>query len=112
MLYEARAQQPAAELVQQFIDAYNNRNFGYFEKMLAPDVVVPDDDGHILTDRQHMLDLFRMRFALEPPAKITASNIVTREAGNSLLASFAYTYERVGDSFAVYHFTCAGHPAM
>jgi len=96
-LYEARAQQPAGELVQQFIDAYNNRNFGYFEKMLAPDVVVPDDDGHILTDRQHMLDLFRMRFALEPPAKITASNIVTREAGNSLLASFAYTYQRVGD---------------
>jgi ketosteroid isomerase-like protein len=95
---EARAQQPASAtmMAKQFIDAYNDRNLAYFEKMLAPDAVVPDDDGHILTDRPHMIDLFRMRFALEPPAKMTASNIVTREAGNSMLASFAYTYERVG----------------
>src|SRR5262249_7899839 len=86
----------AMTMAQQFIAAYNDRNLAYFEKMLAPDVVIPDDDGHILTDRDHMLDLFRMRFALAPPAKMTASNIVTREAGNSRLVSFAYTYERVG----------------
>ena len=94
---QVRAQQAAAgpALVQEFIDAYNKRNFAYFEKMLAPDVVIPDDDGHILTDRPHMIDLFRMRFALEPPAKMTASNVVSREAGNAVLASFAYTYERV-----------------
>ena len=45
-VYEASAQQPAAELVQQFVDAYNDRNFGYFEKMLAPDVVVPDEGAY------------------------------------------------------------------
>src|SRR5262245_19334371 len=68
----------AAALVQEFVNAYNKQDLAYFEKMLTSDVVVPDDDGHILVDRPHMIDLFRRRFAVAPPDKLTASNVVTR----------------------------------
>ena len=89
-------QAPAATLVQGFVDAYNKQDLAYFERMLAPDVVVPDDDGHILVDRAHMIDLFRRRFSETPPDKLTVSNIVTRSIGDVSWASFAYTFDHSG----------------
>ena len=90
-------QAPAADLVQGFVDAYNKQDLAYFERMLAPDAVVPDDDGHILVDRAHMIDLFRRRFSVTPPDKLTASTVVTRSAADVSWASFAYTFNHSGD---------------
>ena len=95
-LFLQQSGDPANKLVQAFVDAYNRQDIAYFEKTLAPDVVVPDDDGHILVDRPHMIDLFRRRFMPKPPDKLTPSNIVTRASGDVIWASFAYTFDQSG----------------
>ncbi|MBI2150120.1 MAG: nuclear transport factor 2 family protein [Acidobacteria bacterium] len=73
----AAGQQPVADLVQAGVDAYNRQDVAYFEKMLAPDVVWLDDDGHAVAGKDRVLAFLRNQLGATPPRKLVVTNIRT-----------------------------------
>ncbi len=89
----AAGQQPVADLVQAGVDAYNRQDVAYFEKMLAPDVVWLDDDGHAVAGKDRVLAFLRNQLGATPPRKLIVTNIRTGNTSDAAWASFAYVME-------------------
>ena len=87
------AQQAVADMVQAGIDAYNKQDIGYFEKMLAPDVVWLDDDGHALSGKDRVLGFLRGQLSATPTRKLTITNVRTGSSIDAAWVSFAYTMD-------------------
>ena len=86
--------QPAVEdMVQAGIEAYNKQDIGYFEKMLAPDVVWLDDDGHAIAGKDRVLGFLRGQLTATPPRKLTIANVKTGSSNDAAWVSFAYTMD-------------------
>src|SRR6516225_8221879 len=91
------AQQKAgSEIVQAGIEAYNAKNVAYFEKNLADDVALIDEDGHTLVGKTRVLPFLRNQLTDPTPRKLTAKNIHVGSTNDAAWAYFAYTIEHEG----------------
>jgi hypothetical protein len=85
----ATASAPISDLVNSIVMAFNNRDTAYFQKIIAPDAVWLDEDGHHL---QAMVWMNRLMSA-NPPRKLTITNLRTGNWDNAGWAGFNYVIE-------------------
>jgi len=85
----AAASGPIAEVMDSVVAAFNKRDSAYFEKLIAPDAVWFDEDGH------HLLATVWMNRLLtaNPPRKLSISNLRTGNWDTSGWAGFNYVLE-------------------
>ena len=67
----AVASGPVADLVKAIVTAFNTRDVAYFQKLIAPDAVWLDEDGH------HLIAMVCMNRLLSsnPPRKLSVTNV-------------------------------------
>src|SRR6266566_7042012 len=60
-----------ADVVNSIVTAFNNRDTAYLQKLIAPDAVWLDEDGH------HLIAMVWMNrlMTANPPRKLTISNL-------------------------------------
>jgi ketosteroid isomerase-like protein len=85
----ASASGPVAELVNSIVTAFNNHDTAYLQKLIAPDAVWLDEDGHHLIA---MVWMQRLQ-AANPPRKLTISNLRVGNWDNTGWAGFNYVME-------------------
>ncbi len=85
----ATASGPIADLVNQIVTAFNNRDTAYLQKVIAPDAVWLDEDGH------HLIAMVWMQrlTAANPPRKLTISNLRVGNWDNAGWAGFNYVMQ-------------------
>ena len=85
----ATASGPVADLVKGIVTAFNNRDIPYFQKLIAPNAVWLDEDGH------HLLAMVWMNRLLSsnPPRKLTVTNVRTENWDTAGWAGFNYVIE-------------------
>ena len=85
----ATAAGPIADLVNQIVKAFNNRDTAYFQKLIAPDAVWFDEDGH------HLLAMVWMNRLLSsnPPRKLSITNLRVGNWDTAGWAGFNYVIE-------------------
>ena len=85
----ATASGPVADLVKAIVTAFNNRDIPYFQKLIAPDAVWLDEDGH------HLIAMVWMNRLLSsnPPRKLSISNLRTENWDTAGWAGFNYVIE-------------------
>ena len=89
-------QKPGPEIVQAGIDAYNAKNVAYFEKYLAEDVVLIDEDGHTMSGKSGVLGFLKNQLTDPTPRKLTVKNIKVGSTSDAAWAYFAYTIDHEG----------------
>ena len=89
-------QQAGAEIVQAGIDAYNAKNVAYFEKQLADDVALIDEDGHTVSGKASVLSFLKNQLTDPTPRKVTAKNIKVGSTRDAAWAYFSYTIDHQG----------------
>ena len=85
----AAATGPIAELVNSIVTSFNNRDAAYFQKIIAPDAVWLDEDGHHLIATVWMNRLL----SANPPRKLSISNLRVVNADTSAVVGFNYVLE-------------------
>ena len=85
----ATASGPIAEVMNNMVTAFNNRDTAHFQKLIAPDAVWLDEDGHHLLASVWMSRLL----SANPPRKLTVSNLRTQSWDNAGWAGFNYVLE-------------------
>lgn len=85
----ATASGPAADLVNAIVTAFNKHDTAYLQKLIAPDAVWLDEDGHHL---QAMVWMNRI-MAATPPRKLSITNLRTGNWENTAWAGFNYVIE-------------------
>jgi len=85
----ASASGPVADLVNTIVTSFNNRDTAYFQKIIAPDAVWLDEDGHHLLATVWMSRLM----SANPPRKLTISNLRVGSTDSSAWAGFNYVLE-------------------
>jgi ketosteroid isomerase-like protein len=85
----ANASGPIADLVNSIVMAFNNRDTAFLEKVIAPDAVWLDEDGH------HLIGMVWMQrlTAANPPRKLTISNLRVQNWDNAAWAGFNYVMQ-------------------
>ena len=85
----AVASGPVADLVKAIVTAFNNRDVAYFQKLIAPDAVWLDEDGH------HLIAMVWINRLLSsnPPRKLSVTNVRTENWDNAGWAGFNYVIE-------------------
>jgi ketosteroid isomerase-like protein len=85
----AVASGPVADLVKAIVTAFNNRDVAYFQKLISPDAVWLDEDGH------HLIAMVWMNRLLSsnPPRKLSVTNVRTENWDNAGWAGFNYVIE-------------------
>src|SRR5437763_1972157 len=85
----ATASGPVADLVKAIVTAFNSKDVAYFQKLIAPDAVWLDEDGH------HLLAMVWMNRLLSanPPRKLSITNLRTENWDNAGWAGFNYVIE-------------------
>jgi hypothetical protein len=83
------ASAPIADVVNAIVTAFNNRDTAYFQKVIAPDAVWLDEDGHHLQATVWMNRLM----GANPPRKLTVSNLRTGNWDTAGWAGFNYVIE-------------------
>jgi len=83
------ASAPIADVVNAIVTAFNNRDTAYFHKVIAPDAVWLDEDGHHLQATVWMNRLM----GANPPRKLTVSNLRTGNWDTAGWAGFNYVIE-------------------
>jgi ketosteroid isomerase-like protein len=86
---QAAASGPIADLVNTIVTNFNNRDTAYFQKLISPDAVWLDEDGHHLIASVWMSRLM----SANPPRKLTISNLRVGNMDNSGWAGFNYVLE-------------------
>ncbi len=83
---------PLVGVVSALVTAFNNQDRGYFQKMIAPDAVWFDEDGH------HMAAAVWMNRILSatPPRKLTISNLRVGNWDTAGWAGFNYIVDETG----------------
>src|SRR6266545_1563922 len=69
----ATATGPIADVMKNIVTAFNNRDAAFFQKIIAPDAVWLDEDGHHLLATVWITRLITGK----PPRKLTISNLRT-----------------------------------
>jgi ketosteroid isomerase-like protein len=80
---------PIADAVNAIVKAFNSRDVPYFQKVIAPDAVWFDEDGHTL---QAMVWMNRLMSA-NPPRKLTITNLRVGNWDTAGWAGFNYVIE-------------------
>jgi len=85
----AAANGPLAKEMHSVVKAFNSRDTAYFDKLIAPDAVWLDEDGH------HLLATVWMNRLLSanPPRKLTITNLRTESWETGGWAGFNYLLE-------------------
>jgi len=85
----AEATGPVADFVNSIVIAFNKRDTAYFEKIIPPDAVWLDEDGH------HLLATVWMNRLLtaNPPRKLSITNLRVGNMDSSAWAGFNYVLE-------------------
>ena len=83
------ASAPVADVVNAIVTAFNNRDTAYFQKVIAPEAVCLDEDGHHLQATVWMNRLM----GANPPRKLTISNLRTGNWDTAGWAGFNYVIE-------------------
>ena len=112
---------PAVVMVKSFLDAYNRQDNAYYQRVMAPDIVLMDDDGHILLGKERVIQMMQTRSKLIPqPQKLIPSGGITSQGtADAAWAGFHYTFDagdihrqglismvfrKVGDDWLIAHF--------
>src|SRR5436190_2040847 len=85
----ATASGPLADVMNSIVKAFNNRDTAYFEKIIAPDAVWMDEDGHDLIATVWMNRLL----SANPPRKLSITNLRTESCDTGGWAGFNYVLE-------------------
>jgi len=85
----ATATGPIADLVNSIVTNFNNRDTAYFQKIIAPDAVWLDEDGHHLIATVWMSRLL----SANPPRKLTITNLRVTNWDTAGQAGFNYVLE-------------------
>jgi hypothetical protein len=80
---------PVADFVNSIVVAFNKRDTAYFEKIIPPDAVWLDEDGHQLLATVWMNRLLTSN----PPRKLSISNLRVGNLDSSAWAGFNYVLE-------------------
>ena len=80
---------PIADMVNAIVTAFNNRDTGYFQKIVAPDAVWLDEDGHHL----QATVWYNRILTANPPRKLAISNLRVQTWDTGAWAGFNYTIE-------------------
>ena len=89
-------QKPGPEIVRAGIDAYNAKNVAYFEKYLAEDVALIDEDGHTMSGKSGVLAFLKNQLTDPTTRKLTAKDIKVGSTSDAAWAYFAYTVDHEG----------------
>ena len=75
--------------MKAIVTAFNTRDVAYFQKLIAPDAVWLDEDGH------HLIAMVWMNRLLSsnPPRKLSVTNVRTENWDNAGWAGFNYVIE-------------------
>ena len=84
----------SSNLIQQFLMAYNSQDTAYFDRTLANDAVVLDEDGHTLTGKELLMRILGGRLSATPAPRLVASDITGSNAGDVAWGSLNYTFEQ------------------
>jgi len=85
---------PAIAKVKEFIDAYNRQDNDYYQKIMASDIVLMDDDGHTLFGRDRVMQMMQTRARLIPqPQKLVPGAITSQGTADVEWAGFPYTFD-------------------
>ena len=85
---------PATAKVKEFIDAYNRQDNDYYQKIMASDIVLMDDDGHTLFGRDRVMQMMQTRARLIPqPQKLVPGAITSQGTADVEWAGFPYTFD-------------------
>jgi len=82
----ASAAGPLAEVMNSVVTAFNKRDTAYFEKLIAPDAVWLDEDGHHLLASVWMNRLL----SANPPRMLSITNVRTESWDTGGWAGFNY----------------------
>ena len=85
----ATANGPIADVMKSIVTAFNSRDTAYFQKVIAPDAVWLDEDGHHLLATVWMSRLM----SANPPRKLSLTNLRTESWDTSGWAGFNYVLE-------------------
>jgi hypothetical protein len=85
---------PGVPVVKTFLDAYNKRDVAAVQKMIAPDVVFMDDDGHTIKGKEIVGGLIQRRLTAPVPEKIAGGAITSNGTADVIWAGFPYTFDR------------------
>jgi ketosteroid isomerase-like protein len=92
---EARqASETSSNLIQQFLMAYNSQDTAYFDRTLANNAVILDEDGHTLTGKDLLMRILGARLSATPAPRLVASDITGSNAGEVAWGSLNYTFEQ------------------
>jgi hypothetical protein len=80
---------PLVDVVNSIVTAFNNRDAAFFQKMVAPDTVWFDEDGHALRGTVWVTRLL----GANPPRKISISNLRVGNWDTAGWAGFNYVME-------------------
>jgi ketosteroid isomerase-like protein len=85
----ATASGPLSDVMKSVVTAFNNRDIAFFDKLIAPDAVWLDEDGH------HLLATVWMNRLLSanPPRKLSITNLRTESWDTGGWAGFNYVLE-------------------
>jgi ketosteroid isomerase-like protein len=85
----ASASGPLSDVMKSVVTAFNNRDTAYFDKLIAPDAVWLDEDGH------HLLATVWMNRLLSanPPRKLSITNLRTESWDTGGWVGFNYVLE-------------------
>lgn len=83
---EAKATPPLSDVVNSMVTAFNNKDTAFFQKLIVPDAVWLDEDGH------HLLATVWANRVLSSttPRKLSVSNLRTSNWGDGGWAAFNY----------------------
>lgn len=85
----SRPSGPIADVVNSMVTAFNNHDAAFFQKVLAPDAVWFDEDGHQLLATVWLNRLM----AANPPRKLAITDLRVSNWDNAGWAGFHYTLE-------------------
>jgi ketosteroid isomerase-like protein len=85
----ATANGPIADVMNGVVKAFNSRDTAFFEKLISPDAVWLDEDGHHLIATVWMNRLL----SANPPRKLSITNLRTESWGDGGWAGFNYVLE-------------------
>ena len=80
---------PLVDVVNSMVKAFNNHDTGYFQKMIAPDAIWLDEDGHTLQATVWMNRLI----SANPPRKLSITNLRVGNWDTAGWAGFNYVIE-------------------
>src|SRR4051812_47419689 len=85
---------PAVSLVESFLGGFKRQDNDYYQRTMAPDIILMDDDGHILLGRERIIQMMQNRSKMIPqPQKLIPSGIISQGTADAAWAAFHYKFD-------------------